>query len=80
MNFGHLEEKNVDLWTGKTLGVLVSITSGHLSKPDLSGSPPLLNVNWVICGGGIVSSRDLHTHVPSVGVVQRSPIKHLQHA
>ncbi len=33
---------------------------GHQSNLDISGSPPILNVNWVICGRGMVRSWDLH--------------------
>lgn len=34
--------------------------SGHQSSLHVSGSPPILNVNWVICGRGTLLYWDLH--------------------
>ena len=54
--------------------------SGHQSSLRVSGSPPILNVNWVICGRGTaLSGGSLElTRALQLEWFKQSHIKHLQ--
>lgn len=76
ISFGSCYMENVDLQTGNKIQQCNpwKYTSGHQSSLHVSGSPPTLNVNWVICGRGTVLSWDLHwlTHTHTRAVSRSS--------